>query len=122
MATFDSHWFGRRPHEDLETKRAWGARAIYRFAWNQIVGDYAPEVQTLGDRQSYEGFDADPAADRAFVDWLNARALPEIKKRLVREFVTADGAEVVAWDDGPRHIEASPQGSHGYLYIGAWEA
>ena len=121
MSTFDHHWFGRRPHKDLETRRAWGARAIYRLAWSAIFNDYLASVQTLGDRQSYHGFDADYRADQDFVAWLNDTAMPQIKELLIKELVEGDSDQVVGWDDGPRHIEASPQRSHGYLYIGAWE-
>jgi hypothetical protein len=33
-----------------------------------------------------------------------------------------DESRVVSTDDGPFHIEASPQASHGYLYIRARES
>lgn len=78
-------------------------------------------MQTLGDRQSYHGFDVDPDADRDFVGWLNLTGMREIKAKLEEALIEPDSEAVVSFDDGPRHIEASPQRSHGYLYIGAWE-
>jgi len=106
----DNHWFGRKAPEGVTVAAAWGARAIYHPMRRE-------RIDLLPDRQQCAP-DSFPEANHQLSYWLNHRALAELNLRC--RGLRGDSQDVVSWDDGEYHIEASPQGSCGYLYIGAW--
>src|SRR5437588_3250914 len=105
MATQD-YWFGRHAPEQGITA-AWGARAIFESS----------RVQLLWDRQSWS--DAHPDAHSRLKQWVNEKALVWLRDAV--QSLSPTLSTVLTHDDGDFHIEASPQQSGGYLYIGAWE-
>lgn len=121
---------------------SWGARAIYgwrdmrravltkqgkpktRHGITVTETIYRPVIELLWDRQ---GFAADAKNGKPLAEWIENVALPKL-----RELCEARGAGHPA-QDGPSAIvefvdekagfavKASPNGSHGYLYIAAWK-
>jgi hypothetical protein len=114
--TIDLAW-GRSIPEEMLNKIAatWGARAIYT---SQVI-------DLLPDHQSWYVpglLNTEPEADirrKRLAKWINDTALPFLRKEATRLY--GDESRIVTLDDGLFHIEASPQSSHGYLYIRAWE-
>jgi hypothetical protein len=114
--------FGRNIPEEMQGKLAatWGARAIFKCErWNGYKG----YIDLVWDRQSLHVYgDEDDGVKRAveknLVDWINNKGLPAMRKQC--ESLSGADADVETFDDGPYHIEASPQRSYGYLYIRAW--
>lgn len=95
--------FGRHPTTDVAA--AWGARAIFTRG----------SIDILYDRQQMTG---DPEARHILAGWVDTVGLPKLAELTKR--LRGSETSVVEWDDGEFHIEASPQASYGYLYIGAW--
>jgi hypothetical protein len=103
--------FGLKP--PAGAKVAWGARAVYRSRPRA-------EFDLLWDRQSVAG----PERERMpLYEWLNKRALPELRKIVEDEFLPGSSWEEVSFEDlvDGYAIKASPRGSCGYLYIVAWK-
>ena len=101
-----NHWFGRRPPMH-GIAVAWGARAIFTSS----------RIDLLPDRQSWSDSNAETLS--GLRQWINEKGLPRL--RVVAKRLGADDSHSVVYDDGDFHIEASPQKSGGYLYIGAWQ-
>ncbi len=101
--------FGRRAPEGYEGAR-WGARAIYT---DRCVIDILP------DRQGFAG--GDLKARKALMSWLNGTGLRDLRKLVKAQWLSRQSAEVVAVERDGYRLEASPQRSHGYLYMGAWK-
>lgn len=96
-----------------ERVRSWGARAIYN-------GYPRYDVDLLVDRQSGENMEGKEAGD--FLRWLNKRALPWLRKKMKKELQWAtDCTEVTSLTEGDFYLEATCNGSYGYLYVGAIE-
>jgi hypothetical protein len=91
--------------------RYWGARAIFH-------PDTAYPIDLLPDRQGYQSDELDP---KPLLDWLNKFGLPELKKLPTFKNLDTSSREVVEVKQGQFTLQASPQGSYGYLYIGAWQ-
>jgi hypothetical protein len=104
--------FGRQPPKGK--KIAWGARAIFKPVSRN------PMIDLLWDRQDAFG---DKAEREDLVEWVRARGLPWLEAELDNKagFGTSMSHEVFRHEEGDYVIEASPQGSGGYLYIGAWK-
>jgi hypothetical protein len=105
--------FGRSvPAELVKEKgrpaRYWGARAIFR----------AGQIDLLPDRQSCDCGDLDP---QPLLDWINKVGFPELKKQRAFKTLSSDSDEVVEVRDKQFTLQASPQRSYGYLYIGVWQ-
>jgi hypothetical protein len=98
--------WGRSAPEGTNNVAAWGARAIFANGC----------IDLLPDRQGAAG---DQAALNDLIAWVNKIGLPYLREEVVK--VSRSSSEVVNRDDSAYHIEASPQSSHGYLYIGAWK-
>lgn len=92
-----------------ELKRYWGARAIYKG----YSADYY--IDLLRDRQSGRG------VDNAFLDWINNRALPWLRKEVKRAVLEPHKREEVVLREFKYELKANTNASHGYLYIGAAE-
>jgi hypothetical protein len=99
------HWFGRRPPRQ-GIAAAWGARTIVK----------STSVELSLDRQSWS--DSDPEAHPRLKKWINEKGLPWL--RAETKGLSLVASTVLIHDEGDFHIEASPQRSGGYLYIGAW--
>ena len=103
--------FGR-PIEG-EQVRHWGARAIYS-------GYPRYDVDLLADRQSGTNLEGDDA--KPFMVWLNKTALPWLRKQMKKELQWGtDSKEVTRLTEGDFYLEATCNGSYGYLYVGAVE-
>src|ERR1700694_1127834 len=100
------YWFGRRPTQEHITA-AWGARAIFP----------PPSIQLLPDRQSWSDSNAD--AHPRLKEWINEKGLLWLRNEA--KSLSPMSSNVLIHEDGDFHIEASPQRSGGYLYIGAWK-
>lgn len=93
------------PMENVTTY--WGARAIYK------PSDKYLKIDILHDRQSCLG--EKPDRDE-LVAWLNATGMPWLKTNCK---LYSDSRDCVEHRDGKFTIKATPNGSFGYLYIGA---
>ena len=103
MAT--EHWWGRTP--PATATLAWGARAIYKQGF----------IDILHDRQSWRG----PREDRtALVAWINDQGIAALKAECEKVSLPGDSDATVLWSEGGFTIEASPNASYGYLYITAY--
>lgn len=90
----------------------WGARAIYR------VGkpfDLVVDRQTASLRH-----DASPAQRDALIDWLKSSGLGRLQQAVLEARLDPAGNEAVEVEAWPFRVQASPKGSHGYLYIQAF--
>ena len=86
-----------------------GARAIYEG----YKRDYF--VDLLPDRQGGEN------VSDAFLFWLNNRAMPWLRATVKSQALGTDSNEALSLTEYKYHLCASPQGSYGYLYVGAVE-
>lgn len=104
--------FGRQPPK--KAKVAWGARAIFK------PNTRAPMIDILFDRQDAFG---DVLERQALVDWVSTTGLSRIEAEIDEKAGSDVGRsnDVFRFEDARYVIEASPQRSHGYLYIGAWK-
>lgn len=94
-----------------EQVRSWGARAIYS-------GYPRYDIDILVDRQSVTNLDG----AKAFMMWLNTRALPWLRKKMKKELQWGtDSKEVISFTEDNFYLEATCNGSYGYLYVGAVE-
>jgi hypothetical protein len=91
---------------------SWSARAIYKPST-----DYP--IDLLPDRQGMDGGTDDQRHD--LQNWLNLRALPELKRLVKEQNISTDSQEVVVIREFKYELKASPNGSYGYLYITAGE-
>lgn len=111
--------FGRKPPMADYSGPWWGARAIYQGAAIDLLADRQSAVGTADERDALER-------------WLNGTprygktpavkgALAEMREKVKAERPsTREAAVLVVERDGFR-LEASPQRSYGYLYLGAWK-
>lgn len=125
--------FGRQP--PTTAVRSWGARAILdskEFEKPTDIWNYKKDIKhnphaftfdLLYDRQdAYPPSTEDNvSAKKVFHDWVDNVGLPWLRTEVKRLRLAGSSTDVVAFSEGNYHIEASPQGSYGYLYIGAWE-
>lgn len=103
--------FGMQPPQG--TKVAWGARAIFKPISKN------PMIDILWDRQDAFGGKEDR---EQLVEWVKSQGLPWIEATIDEKasYSLTRSHEVFRFKDGQYIIEASPKGSGGYLYIGAW--
>lgn len=101
--------FGRKIPEGVDGA-TWGARAIY---------DSRCTIDLVPDRQQCS--DGTEAERETLVAWINRVGLPEMRKRVKAAHLETNSREVFSFDRDGYHIEACPQGSYGYLYLGAWK-
>jgi hypothetical protein len=109
--------FGRPvPQEIIEQRgqpvRYWGARAIFH-------PDTQHPIDLLPDRQGCQC--AEGLAPKPLLDWLNKTGLKELKAMRAFKLLASDSSEVVEFKDGQFTVQCCPNGSYGYLYIGAWQ-
>jgi hypothetical protein len=110
--------WGRSVPEEIQGKITvtWGARAIYRQQFIDLLPDRS-SWHVPGDPEVEQNESRD--AIKRLGDWIDKKGLPFLREESKRLYPSE--ARVVTLDDGQFHIEASPQRSHGYLYIRAWE-
>jgi hypothetical protein len=101
------YWFGRQAPEGSTI--AWGARAIFTRGHIDIVPDRHQMTEAPQEQRT------------EFAKWLQSTGMPGLKKEVERTGITGTDHTVLAYQDDRYRIEASPQGSCGYLYIGAWQ-
>lgn len=104
--------FGRQAPKDAVA--AWGARAIFKPIQQN------PMVDILWDRQDAWG----PEKERQdLVEWVRKTGLPSMEVLIDKEVTHGISMSQKVWHfvDGDYEISASPQGSGGYLYLGAWK-
>ncbi len=89
----------------------WGARAIYTNGY----------IDLLPDRQ--RACEDDVPGKDEFFDWLNDEGLAEFQGVIDDCKPCQSSTSVFTYesDDGKYAVEGSPQGSHGYMYIVAWQ-
>jgi len=87
----------------------WGARAIYGGHRSNYY------VDIVADRQTHEN------TNKAFLDWVVDVAMPWLREEIKRRGLSTDSAETLIFEEKKFRLEASPNGSYGYLYIGAVE-
>jgi hypothetical protein len=113
---------------DKDAERYWGARAIYKGPWDK----WAPcSIDILHDRQGMTGITHPDKQDgvsqykldddKKFIDWCNKVALPWLREKLKKHKLYTDSKEHLRLIDGPYKLTATPNASHGYMYIGCVE-
>lgn len=113
-----SHEWGNYP-ENFTPKMYWGARAILE----RDSSGPGKALYLLHDRQSFEQLDGSQRDQDVFFNWINTKALPELR-RLAREnrFYEWNDLVTIQSEDGAFMCQATPKGSYReYLYIGCWE-
>lgn len=113
-----SHEWGNYP-ENFTPKMYWRARAILE----RVSGLPGKSLDLLPDRQSFERLDGSQKNPDMFIDWINKKVLPELR-RLARDnhFYEWNDLATIQSEDGTFMCQATPKGSGGeYLYIGCWE-
>ena len=114
-----SHEWGNYP-KNFTPKMYWGARAILE----RVSGQPGKSLDLLPDRQSFERLDGSQREQDTFFDWINKKALPELRRH-AREnrFYEWNDLVTIQSEDGAFVCQATPKGRGGeYLYIGCWEA
>lgn len=98
--------------------RYWGGRAIFK--------NY--EIDIPGDRQTFHNWFEntapnidDPQATSQFYLWLSERAMPWLRKELKRLRLDPSATQEIALHEFKYELRANPNGSYGYLYVGAIE-
>lgn len=113
-----SHEWGNYP-ESFTPKMYWGARALLERKSSQP----GKALCLLPDRQSFEQLEGSQRKSGVFIDWINKRVLPELR-RLSGEnrFYEWKDLVTIQSEDGAFMCQATPKNSEGvYLYIGCWE-
>lgn len=106
--------FGREIN--MPNKAHWGARAIYEKYAVRGTEKFEYGIDLLHDRQSVDG-----EMSKEFSAWLNKVALPWLRKEVARVDLGTYSDKILVLDEGDFRLEASPNASYGYLYIGAIE-
>ncbi|MBO4631194.1 MAG: hypothetical protein J5858_04650 [Lentisphaeria bacterium] len=57
---------------------------------------------------------------QSLVNWFNTTALPALKKHIKKQGWNSATTETFVFEDGQKRLEASPNGSFGYMYISAY--
>jgi len=101
-------WAGFLLPSDKVLALAWGARGIFKDG----------QVDILPDRQGFRDTDShELLLDRRkrFAQWAELSALRAMRSWIRNEGITGNSSEVFAFDDGPRHLRATPNASYGYM-------
>jgi hypothetical protein len=53
------------------------------------------------------------------MEWIGKRAMPWLRNRVQEVSLAGNSYEVLVFEEGVYRLEATPNGSYGYLYIGA---
>lgn len=116
----------------------WGARAILnKWSTKKYINakfkngkrtrdgywdyDFHCALDLLPDRQSSRG---EAEAKTELFAWLDKVALPEVNRVLESgktKLTDGTSREIYELNDGEFHLRATPNGSYGYIYLGAWK-
>jgi hypothetical protein len=99
--------FGRKPPSAGYSGPWWGARAIYQGTIIDLLADRQSTVGTADERDALER-------------WLKG-AIAEMREKVKAERPSTREATVLVIERDGYRLEASPQRSYGYLYLGAWK-
>jgi len=86
---------------------AYGARTIFKSG----------QMDFPHDRQSFLG---EETLQTLLRKWINSKALPALRKHIQEKNWVPSTEETFTFEDWPYALKASPRGSHGYIYIGAY--
>ena len=98
--------WGKRPFRS-EAEAFYGCRMIFQSGRLEFLPGRGSEVGEENKVQS-------------LVEWLNQTALPQLKKHIKAQGWTSATTETFVLEDGQKRLEASPNGSFGYMYISAY--
>ena len=102
----DLEWGLRLDNTD-NVLAAYGARTIFKFG----------QMDFPHDRQNFLGEETHRTLLR---EWINSKALPALRKHIQEKNWVPSTEETFTFEDWPYVLKASPRGSHGYIYIGAY--
>lgn len=98
----------------------WGARAIFHVDYDRYSGNPKYTLDIPWDRRQTTPYIEDGAEQKALWFWLDNYGMPALRVLLKKEAVTTrDDKDLVVESHGFKLV-ANPNGSCGYLYIGAW--
>ena len=106
MIDTNQFMWGLHPLPEGEYLAVWGARAIFQHR----------ELDFLHDRQQALGSEK---ARALLGKWIARTALPRLKKHIRENRWDSASREVFELNIGPCTLKASPNGSHGYMYLTA---
>lgn len=89
----------------------WGARGILGHQ----------RLDLLPDRQDFQGGTLSEEERKRFIDWINQKALPTLRKTIAEKRWRNDSTERYEFSDGGFHLAANCNRSYGYLYIICWQ-
>jgi hypothetical protein len=96
--------------KDPNAKFCWGARAIYKLNFEEVL------IDILHDRQSWAG--EHTTKDRISLStWLNTKALNHLKVKLAKRGIGSASSESESIEGDGFCLCASPRASYGYLYL-----
>ena len=98
--------WGKRPFRS-EAEAFYGCRMIFQHG----------KLEFLPGRGSEVGEDSQV---QSLVAWLNQKGLPLLKKHIKTQNWNSSTTDVFVYIDGQKRMEASPNGSFGYMYISAY--
>ena len=87
----------------------WTARAIYSTKPKPYVDLLPDRIRSYGDIYSQEA--------KRMHAWLHLTGIPELKALCVEENITVNDCRHIEHTSSEHTIRATPNGSHGYLYI-----
>jgi len=87
----------------------WAARAIYYTRPNIFIDLVHDRMCIYGDRES--------EAVRNLHRWLNKNGMPELLSLCIEMHITVNDYRHIEYQSDGYIIKATPNGSHGYLYI-----
>lgn len=98
--------WGKRPFRS-DAEAFYGCRMIFQSG----------RLEFLPGRGSEVGEDSQV---QSLVDWLNQKGLPLLKKHIKTQNWNSSTTDVFVYIDGQKRMEASPNGSFGYMYISTY--
>lgn len=103
------------------TKLEWGLRPFKTGNYLAVLGARTiwdgNKIISLPDRQQFIG---NSEAHEVLCNWINNKALPKLKQYITDHHWTGATREIYTDETWLYRIEASPNGSHGYLYFSVY--
>lgn len=107
-----------------EPCRYWGATFVYQPTSEPILDLAQPANEWDDPLEEYRGFTDKyyhQDAQHELIAWLNGELLPTIEEDYANGDPTSKEIREYASSDGRYWAIASPKGSNGHLFVGAWE-
>ena len=98
--------WGLRQVEQADYLAVWGARATFAEG----------ELYFMPDRQDFMG---EAVSVNVLSNWINDTALPALKQHIKETNWSNDSKEIFTLNDNLFTLQASPNGSYGYMYLTA---